>query len=106
MPVSDRNLPRLLGGPLVAALRSSPVVILTGARQTGKSTLARRGAAGAQRAYLSLDDIDILERARREPDALVRDAGRLTLDEVQRSPELLLAVKRAVDEDRAPGRFL
>lgn len=99
------ELPRLLASPLAAALRASPVVVLTGARQTGKSTLARR-RAGAKRAYLSLDDVDILERARREPEALVRDAGRLTLDEVQRSPELLLAVKRAVDEDRAPGRFL
>ncbi|MEM8961236.1 MAG: ATP-binding protein, partial [Acidobacteriota bacterium] len=50
--------------------------------------------------------LEILDRARREPDALVRSADRLTLDEVQRAPDLLLAVKRAVDEDRRPGRFL
>lgn len=104
--VNSGDLPRLLAGPLAEALRSAPVVVLTGARQTGKSTLARRGAIAAKRTYLSLDDIDVLDRAQRQPDMLVRDAGRLTLDEVQRSPELLLAVKRAVDEDRAPGRFL
>ena len=104
--MNDFELPRLLATPLSAALRSSPVVVLTGARQTGKSTLAQEGATGAKRTYLSLDDVGILDRAQHEPNALVRGADRLTLDEVQRSPELLLAVKRAVDEDRAPGRFL
>lgn len=102
----SRTLPRVLASPLAAALRASPVVVLTGARQTGKTTLALGGKLGVRRTYLSLDEIDVLDRARREPDALVRDAGRLTLDEVQRSPELLLAVKRAVDADRTPGRFL
>ncbi len=96
----------MLAAPLRRALASSPVVVLTGSRQTGKSTLARDVKIGARRSYLSLDEIDVLDRAHREPDALVRDAGRLTLDEVQRSPELLMAVKRAVDEDRKAGRFL
>ena len=101
-----QRLPRLLAPPLAKALRSFPVVVLGGSRQTGKSTLARLGGVGRGRAYLSLDDIDVLDRARRAPEALVRDAARLTLDEVQRAPELLLAVKREVDEDRRPGRFL
>jgi hypothetical protein len=48
----------------------------------------------------------VLDRALRAPEALLRDAGRLTLDEVQRAQELLLAVKRAVDDERTPGRFL
>jgi predicted AAA+ superfamily ATPase len=48
----------------------------------------------------------VLERAVRAPEAFLRDTGRLTLDEVQRAPELLLAVKRAVDDERRPGRFL
>lgn len=99
-------VPRLLTPLLAKALRSFPVVVLGGSRQTGKSTLARSGAPGKGRLYRSLDDFDVLERAQRAPDALVRDARRLTLDEVQRAPDLLLAVKRAVDEDRAPGRFL
>ncbi|HEX5718004.1 MAG TPA: ATP-binding protein [Thermoanaerobaculia bacterium] len=96
-------LPRALEASLTAALRSFPVVVVTGSRQTGKSTLVRPLDG---RPYLTLDNLEILERARQQPDALVRNSDRLTLDEVQRSPDLLLAVKRAVDERRVPGRFL
>lgn len=99
-------LPRALQPTLDLALRSFPVVVVTGSRQTGKSTLVRYLAEGEPRPYLTLDDLEILERSRREPDALVRSTDRMTLDEVQRSPDLLLAVKRSVDERRAPGRFL
>jgi predicted AAA+ superfamily ATPase len=81
-------------------------VVVTGARQTGKSTLVRDLEPGAGRLYVTLDDIDVLQRAREEPDALLAAADRITLDEVQRAPELLLAVKRAIDERREPGRFL
>lgn len=96
-------LPRALEASLTAALRSFPVVVVTGSRQTGKSTLVRPLDG---RPYLTLDNLEVLERARQQPDALVRNSERLTLDEVQRSPDLLLAVKRAVDEHRVPGRFL
>ena len=81
-----------------------PAVVITGARQTGKSTLVR--GHGEDRLYLTLDDIDVLEQAGRAPDDLVRRAARVTLDEVQRDPALLRAVKRAVDERRTRGRFL
>lgn len=104
---SHEFLPRLVAPMLARALESFPVVVLTGSRQTGKSTLVRHLAAkGLPRTYLALDDLEILDRSRQAPDALVRSAARLTLDEVQRSPDLLLAVKRAVDENRQPGRFL
>ena len=83
-----------------------PVAVLTGARQTGKSTLARMLPIGADRSYFTLDDYGVLEQAQREPDALVCRAGRITLDEVQRVPHVLLAIKRLVDEDRVAGRFL
>lgn len=96
-------LPRALEASLTSALRSFPVVVVTGSRQTGKSTLVRPLDG---RPYLTLDNLEILERARQQPDALVRNSERMTLDEVQRSPDLLLAVKRAVDERRVPGRFL
>lgn len=80
------------------------MVVVTGARQTGKTTLVQR--LGGERTYATLDDIDILEQAAAAPDDLLRRGDRLTLDEVQRSPNLLLAIKRAVDRDRKPGRFL
>jgi hypothetical protein len=81
-----------------------PVVVVSGARQTGKSTLVRDLAAG-DRLYLTLDDLDVLEQAQTAPDDLVSRARKLTLDEVQREPDLLLAVKRAVDQHRQRGRF-
>lgn len=99
-------LPRLLAGPAARALQSAPVLVVTGPRQTGKSTLVRDPILGRRRKYLTLDDIELLGRAESEPDVLVSSAERVTLDEVQRSPGLLLAVKRAVDRDRRPGRFI
>lgn len=99
-------LPRAMSGVAAKALRTSPVVVLSGSRQTGKSTLARSLDGPDSRPDHTLDDIDVLERAQREPDALLRSAKKLTLDEVQRVPDLLRAVKRAVDEKRAAGRFL
>lgn len=99
-------LPRALAQVLEPALRSFPVVVVTGSRQTGKSTMVRALEEPRPRLYLTLDSLETLERARRQPDALVRNAERMTVDEVQRSPDLLLAVKRAVDERRVPGRFL
>ncbi len=82
-----------------------PAVVVTGARQAGKSTLALSLAPGRRR-YLSLDDLDVVEAARRDPDALVGGSQPVTLDEVQREPDLLHAVKRAIDRKRVPGRFL
>jgi predicted AAA+ superfamily ATPase len=79
--------------------------VVTGARQTGKSTLAAERVPGARR-YATLDDLDVLDAARRDPEALVGGRGAVTLDEVQREPGLLAAVKRAIDRDRKPGRFL
>jgi len=99
-------LPRALTGPIAAALRTDPVVVVTGARQTGKSTLVRSLLPGPARTYLTLDDMDVRADAESAPEDLVHRAPRITLDEVQRSPELLLAVKRAVDQRRARGQFL
>src|SRR5439155_11172129 len=83
-----------------------PVVVVTGARQTGKTTLVREQAPSGERLYLTLDDLDVLGQAQAAPDDLVARAPRITLDEVQREPDILLAVKRAVDRRRRPGRFL
>ena len=106
--VDSHYLPRVASGLLERALDASPVVVLMGARQTGKSTLARSEPFLADRLYLTLDDLETREHARFAAGDLLARAPRLTLDEVQREPELLLAVKRAVDEDRprCNGRFV
>jgi hypothetical protein len=85
-----------------------PVVVLMGARQTGKSTLARKIADRDGRPYLSLDDLDVRAIAERDPADLLARAESMVIDEVQRVPDLLLAIKYAVDQDqpRQPGRFL
>ena len=82
-----------------------PAAVVTGARQTGKSTLARDRTLGDRR-YVSLDDLDVVDAARRDPDALVGGDQPLTIDEVQRHPDLLHTVKRVIDQQRQPGRFL
>ena len=100
-----KTLPRLVSAALAERMRVMPAVILTGARQTGKSTLVEQLVPGTRR-YATLDDLDALDAARRDPEVLVGGPGPVTLDEVQRAPELLRAVKRAIDRDRRPGRFL
>ncbi len=100
-----KTLPRLVDGALAARLRVMPAVVLTGARQTGKSTLVEQLVPGERR-YRSLDDFDVRDAARRDPEALLGGDDPLTLDEVQREPGLLTAVKRAIDRDRRPGRYL
>ncbi len=82
-----------------------PAVVVTGARQTGKSTLAQSLAPGPRR-FFSLDDLDVLESARREPELIVGGEQPVTLDEVQREPSILLAVKREIDKLRRRGQFL
>ncbi|MBM3859764.1 MAG: ATP-binding protein [Verrucomicrobia bacterium] len=90
---------------LVGALRRLPVVVLSGLRQTGKSTLLQNEAALARgHAYRTLDDFATLAAARANPESLLE--GAVILDEVQRCPELLVALKRSVDEQRRPGRFI
>jgi predicted AAA+ superfamily ATPase len=104
--IHDVNpLPRLVSGALADRLAVMPAVVVTGARQTGKSTLAEQLVAGDRR-YRTLDDFDVLAAARSDPEALVGGHEPITLDEVQREPSLLSAVKRAIDRNRTAGRFL
>lgn len=99
---------RALTQPLLAALRDTPVVLLTGGRQTGKSTLVTSLVGhGYEADYVSLDDPTELAAARRDPVGFVgRFGDRAIVDEAQRAPELFLPIKAAVDHDRRPGRFL
>ncbi|MBI2435052.1 MAG: ATP-binding protein [Candidatus Hydrogenedentes bacterium] len=90
---------------LLRALQQLPVVVLSGLRQAGKSTLLQREEAIiAGRRYRTLDDFATLATAQASPEALLGDAA--ILDEVQRCPELLMTIKKNVDEHRQPGRFI
>jgi predicted AAA+ superfamily ATPase len=103
----DQLLPRQIRPHLVEALSDSRVVCLLGPRQSGKSTLVRAVTENEHPArYVTLDDRATLELAREDPTALVAGEGRLAIDEVQRAPDLLLAIKQVVDVDPRPGRFL
>ena len=101
-------LPRVAAPLVRSALQTSPVVVLMGARQSGKTTLVQSEDFLADRTYLTLDDFDTLDHARDSATDLVQCAPRLTLDEIQREPSVLLAIKRLVDGDRPRrcGRFL
>ena len=97
--------PREIAPRLAKALGTLPVVVVSGLRQTGKSSLLQEERAlAAGRIYRTLDDFAVLAAARANPESLLADI--VTLNEVQRCPELLVAVKRRVDQHRRPGLFL
>ena len=97
--------PRLLETRIAEAMADTPVVLVAGPRQAGKTTLVRRIAAQEMR-YLTLDDELTFLAAEEYPVGLIRSLDRAVIDEIQRAPQLLLAIKKTVDEDRRPGRFL
>lgn len=96
---------RIAEARITEALADTPVVLIAGPRQAGKTTLARQFATHSQR-YLTLDDELTLLAAQQDPIGLIRSLDTAIIDEVQRAPQLLLAIKKTVDEDRRPGRFL
>jgi len=80
------------------------VVLLTGPRQAGKTTLAQSLADGT-RTFQTLDNATTLRAATRDPTGSVRGLDRAVIDEIQRAPGLMLAIKGASDADPRPGRF-
>lgn len=97
--------PRWIEPRIDEALQDTPVVLLAGPRQAGKTTLVRQFAERGLH-YLTLDDELTLLSAREDPVGMIRNLDRAIIDEIQRAPQLLLAIKKSVDEDRRPGRFL
>jgi uncharacterized protein len=91
---------------LLEGLSDTPVVMVTGARQSGKSTLVQSKALEG-RQYLTFDDVGVLAAAKADPIGFLTGLGpKVTLDEIQHVPELFQSIKLAVDRDRQPGRFL
>lgn len=99
--------PRFSARLVREALADTPVVFVMGARQVGKTTLVKDLIDGSWE-YITFDDGAQAEVARADPVGFIRNLPpkRIALDEVQRVPETLLAIKQSVDEDRRPGRFL
>jgi hypothetical protein len=108
--VVDQNpdlVPRKASSLIAEALADTRVVTLNGARQAGKSTLARLAAAASPGAAVRLlDDPATLRAARDDPASFVEHDGLLVIDEVQLAPDLFRSIKVAVDTDPRPGRFL
>jgi hypothetical protein len=93
---------------LLDALADTPVLLLNGARQTGKSTLAQSIAEKAHPArYITLDTASVLAAVRHDAAGFLAGIdGAVVIDEVQKAPELFPAIKAEVDRRREPGRFL
>jgi predicted AAA+ superfamily ATPase len=99
--------PRFVRKRLVEALADTPVVLLHGPRQCGKTTLAQQVGVPGGYTYLSFDDDVLRVAAEQDPAGFTAELPeRVILDEVQRVPRLFTAIKAAVDRDRRPGRFI
>ncbi len=99
-------LQRDIAVTILNALEEMPVVVITGMRQTGKSTFLQEDPGLRGRRYVTLDDFASLEAAKEDPDSFIESDEPITIDEVQKCPELLTAIKRSVDKHRKAGHFL
>jgi hypothetical protein len=97
---------REIGRTVERALRVMPVVVITGMRQTGKTTFLENSPLLKGFRYYTLDDFGTLSAARNDPESLIASADRICIDEAQKAPELFTAIKKAVDRSRKPGRFV
>jgi predicted AAA+ superfamily ATPase len=107
MSVPTPLVPRRIAAALDAAMAVSPVVAVTGARTAGKSTLAGQITGRTGGTFVDLDDPAVRRLAIADPTAFVRDlAEPIVVDEFQRVPDLLAAIKSELNRDRRPGRFV
>lgn len=92
---------------LLQAMADTPVVLINGARQTGKTTMVRALAKSRGARYFTLDNATTLSAAVQDPIGFLRELpGPVVIDEIQKAPDLFPAIKLVVDEQRDPGRFL
>lgn len=98
--------PRDITDAILNALQNMPVVVITGMRQTGKTTFLCSQPDLGDRNYVTFDDFAQLESAKSDPDGFIRRNQFLTVDEAHKCPEIFGAIKRAVDKRRIPGQFL
>lgn len=98
--------PRDINDVVSIALENMPVVVVTGMRQTGKTTFLCSQPELGNRSYVSFDDFAQLESAKSDPDDFIRREQPLTIDEAHKCPEIFTAIKRAVDKRKIPGQFL
>lgn len=101
-----KYISRWMENRIEQALESHPVIILTGPRQVGKSTLLEHAGFLRNWRYLTLDDPDVLEQAKEDPKGLLWEDKPTIIDEVQRCPDLLLTVKYLVDQTRRKRKFI
>lgn len=104
LPPLPNLYPRHLDALVRESLSDTPAVLVNGPRQCGKTTLVRQYEG--EMAYFSLDDPALLAAVQADPLGFVKRLDRAIIDEVQRAPQLLVALKLAIDSDRRPGRFL
>ena len=103
----DPVYPRFAESRLAEALADTPVVLIHGPRQCGKTTLAQVAGRASKYTYFSFDDDVTLAAATADPVGFVADLpDRVILDEVQRAPGIFTTLKAVVDRRRTPGRFL
>ncbi len=106
-PIPPDARPRHLHDRVAAALTDTRAVLIVGARQSGKSTLASLALADRPDAVrLTLDDPATLAAARADPVGFIQSDATVFIDEIQRAPELLLPIKAALDRSHRPGQFL
>jgi predicted AAA+ superfamily ATPase len=99
-------LPREIHQAVARAMRGMPVVVITGPRQSGKSTFLKKDPLFKDAQYYDLDDFETLDAMRQNPGPLLEKKQCIIIDEIQRAPDLFIAVKHAVDKNRRPGRFV